>query len=127
VTRSPVKLWTRSEILHLLDDLHDVPAVLDTHREVDGYLGGADRDRDAARLALRAGDGADDASGGARGTSAHVDAVYLLRRHASYLGDDRIGDDGPAALAHERAVGPLLALLAQFLSSSASEGRVFPQ
>src|SRR5215211_588153 len=93
---------------HLLDGLEDVLVVLDPHLEVYSRLCSADLDGDPAGLALRTRQAPQHPAGGSRGASAHVDAIYLLRRHACYRGDHRVADNRGSALAQERALAAVL-------------------
>src|SRR5918997_434775 len=87
---------------HRLGELGDGLAVLGRQRQVEGGLFLPDLDRDALGLAA-AGYGTEDAAHGLRGAAAHPDAVDLLGRDPSDLGDHAVRYGGIAALGLERA------------------------
>src|SRR5918997_57864 len=87
---------------HRFGELGDGLAVLGRQRQVEGSLFLPDLDRDALGLTA-AGYGAEDAAHGLRGAAAHPDAVNLLGRDPSDLGDHAVRYGGIAALGLERA------------------------
>src|SRR5918992_766681 len=106
-----------------LGELRDRVAVLDGHREVYGRLLLAHLDADAARVVggALAGHGAGDAlqeAADRRGrAAAHLHLLDLLGRDAGDLGDHRVANGRPAALALEGVPPALSGALAQGLSS----------
>src|SRR5215217_8248913 len=104
-----------------LGELRDRVAVLDDHREVYGRLLVAYLDADAAGVVSgrAAGNALQEAADGCGGAAGHLHLLHLLGRDTGDLGDDRVANGGPAALALEGAslAVPLGSLFAHGLSS----------
>jgi hypothetical protein len=96
---------------HRFGDLRYGPAVLYSHREIEGGLLLANLRRDAAGSARRAASHTvEDSADGAGGATAHLHPLYVLSRDAGDLGDDSVAYGGVAALGLQRRPFLLLGL-----------------